>query len=480
MLDELGRWLNTSVGLHYSMDDEKVYLEMVTAYVQQPKLDLLKKQYETEDWEHYRITVHSVRSTSLSVGACELSQRAGELEQAAREGDVDFLRKHHAAFMEEFHILLEQLMAVISDLEEYLQQDLTGELKKAEIRPQGDVDITGARILVVDDTDMYLQLMEKILSDYFQVICTTSGQKALEIMDESDIDLVLLDVHMPQISGMDLLSVIREKDRFSHIPVILLTADTDQETEQIGFSRGATDFIRKPYNPVIVMQRIRRVLEMSYLQRFLRQEVEKQTKTAEERRLRVETMSKQLMEALTSSIDAKDPYTNGHSSRVAKYSVMIAEKMGYDEEQINQVHYTALLHDVGKIGIPDAIINKTSGLTEEEYEVVKAHPLIGARILSNITEIPNIELGARWHHERYDGTGYPDRLKGDEIPEIAKIIGVADTYDAMASKRSYRDVLPQAVVREEIVKGVGTQFDPRIAEVMLELIDADTDYKMQE
>ncbi len=343
-----------------------------------------------------------------------------------------------------------------------------------------DLDIHGARILVADDTDLYLQQMKKILSGTYDAVCVSSGEQALAELRSRRIDLVILDVHMPKIGGMELLSVIRSDKKFCGIPVILTTPDSDQETEQTGFSLGATDFIRKPFNTVIVLQRIRRVLEMAYLQNYLRQEVKKQTQTAEERRKSVERMSKQLVEALTSSIDAKDPYTNGHSSRVAKYSVMLAQRMGYDEEQINQVHYAALLHDVGKIGIPDAIINKASGLTDEEYETVKAHPLIGARILSKITEIPNISLGAKWHHERYDGTGYPEGLKGDEIPEVAKIIGVADTYDAMASKRSYRDVLPQDVVREEIAKGAGTQFDPRIAKLMLELIDADKEYTMRE
>jgi putative two-component system response regulator len=159
---------------------------------------------------------------------------------------------------------------------------------------------------------------------------------------------------------------------------------------------------------------------------------------------------------------------------------MLAEKMGYEGEHLRQVEYAALLHDVGKIGIPDVILNKSSELTPEEYEIIKSHPVIGGRILSEITEIPNIALGAKWHHERYDGQGYPDRLKGEEIPEIARIICVADTYDAMASKRSYRDVLPQHIVRKEIAKGRGSQFDPAIADIMLELIDADKSYVMKE
>ena len=151
-----------------------------------------------------------------------------------------------------------------------------------------------------------------------------------------------------------------------------------------------------------------------------------------------------------------------------------------DEEKQEDVYFAGMLHDIGKIGISNEIINKTGKLTDEEYEIIKTHPSIGGDILSNISEIPNIAIGARWHHERYDGKGYPDGLKGKDIPELARIIGVADAYDAMTSKRSYRDVLSQEIVRLEIEKGKGTQFDPVFAEIMLEMIDEDKNYDMHE
>ena len=184
--------------------------------------------------------------------------------------------------------------------------------------------------------------------------------------------------------------------------------------------------------------------------------------------------------ALVEAIDAKDPYTNGHSKRVADYSCMLATKAGKTADEIDKIYFIALLHDVGKIGVPDWIINKTSRLTAEEEETMAKHPLIGEEILSKIYESPELKIGAAYHHERIDGKGYPYGLKGDEIPEIAKLIAVADSYDAMASKRSYRDVLPQHVVREEIVKGKGTQFSPFWADLMIDLIDADTDYEMRQ
>lgn len=184
--------------------------------------------------------------------------------------------------------------------------------------------------------------------------------------------------------------------------------------------------------------------------------------------------------ALADSIDAKDSYTHGHSSRVAYYSRKIAALVGKSEEECNEIYYAALLHDVGKIGVPDSVINKEGALTSEEFEVVKTHTTIGYQILSEISDFPNLKIVARNHHERFDGTGYPDGLKGQDIPEIARIISVADAYDAMTSNRRYRRHFPQERVRDEIRRCSGTQFDPVFAKVMLDLIEQDSDYTMKE
>ena len=201
---------------------------------------------------------------------------------------------------------------------------------------------------------------------------------------------------------------------------------------------------------------------------------------AESRRESGERLTIQMVKALANTIDAKDSYTNGHSTRVAKYSVMLAKRMGYTGEKLEHLYYAAVLHDIGKIGVPREIINKPSRLTDEEYAMIKSHPVTGSNILIEVTEIPDIAIGAKYHHERYDGKGYPEGLSGTDIPELARIIGVADAYDAMTSKRSYRDVLAQDIVREEILKGKGTQFDPEIADVMLQLMDEDVEYRMHE
>ena len=182
-----------------------------------------------------------------------------------------------------------------------------------------------------------------------------------------------------------------------------------------------------------------------------------------------EEFSVQVIETLVGTIDAKDKYTNGHSVRVAKYSKMIAQKLGKSSEECKQIYYVGLLHDIGKIGIPDEIINKTSRLTDEEFKIIKTHPDVGYNLLKKLTKIENVSIGAHYHHERFDGGGYPEGLKGEEIPEIARIIAVADAYDAMTSNRSYRSVMPQEKVRGELEKGKGTQFDAKFADIMLEI-----------
>ena len=184
--------------------------------------------------------------------------------------------------------------------------------------------------------------------------------------------------------------------------------------------------------------------------------------------------------ALATAVDAKDKYTHGHSKRVAEYSRLIAAVAGKDKKTCEKIYYAALLHDVGKIGITDAILTKEGKLTNEEFDAIKQHPDIGNSILMEVNSAPYLADGAHYHHERYDGNGYPTRLKENEIPDIARIISVADAYDAMTSRRSYREPMPQHKVREELVNGIGSQFDPEYAKIMLDLIDNDKDFSMKE
>ncbi len=330
-------------------------------------------------------------------------------------------------------------------------------------------------MIVVDDDTANLKMAGHILSkNSMRVTALKSGQALIDYLEANELpDLILLDILMPDMDGFETMKRLRESEKTAHVPVIFLTANEDQESETKGLALGAMDFIKKPLVPEVLVLRVRHIIDLIRLQQNLSEEVDKKTRENQYLFLHV-------VQSLADAIDAKDTYTNGHSGRVAAYSREIAKRAGYSESAQSDIYMMGLLHDVGKIGVPDAVINKPAKLTEEEFSVIKNHPVMGARILKNIKEMPKLAVGARWHHERYGGGGYPDGLSGEDIPEEARIIAVADAYDAMTSRRSYRDILLQERVREEIENGKGTQFDPRFADIMISMINEDTEYKMRE
>lgn len=196
-----------------------------------------------------------------------------------------------------------------------------------------------------------------------------------------------------------------------------------------------------------------------------------------------ESMSAMIREttnAFAAVIDGKDKYTKGHSERVAIYSRMLAKNLGLTAEDQEKAYYMGLLHDIGKIAVPDEIINKTTKLTDDEFHLMQSHPIFGYEILKEIKSMPELAQGARWHHESYDGKGYPDKVPAKELPLIVRIVAVADSYDAMTSNRSYRKYLPQETARAEIEKNIGTQFDPEVARCMIGIIDGDRTYSLHE
>ena len=331
------------------------------------------------------------------------------------------------------------------------------------------------KIVVIDDEAMSLRMAKRVFEKagieggYFG-----SGEEAFAFLNGEYIpDLIMLDVHMPDVDGFEILRRLKLEPAYRNVPVVFLTGDEDVRTETAGLHAGAADFIRKPFAAEVLLKRVRNIIELNRLHDDMSREIKAKTEKLSHAYI-------QIMQALAASVDAKDRYTHGHSSRVARYAREIAARAGFSLAEQDDIYMMGLLHDVGKIGIQDAIINKTSRLTEEEYAQIKTHPVVGAKILEKITDLPELKTGARWHHERYDGRGYPDGLAGEEIPEVARIIAVADTYDAMTSNRSYRGQLPQAQVRAEIARCSGSQFDPRFAAIMLNMIDGDTDYMMRE
>ena len=338
-------------------------------------------------------------------------------------------------------------------------------------------------ILVVDDDSNNLKAAGHILvKSGMRASCVRSGADALKFLDggQRRPDLILLDIHMPGMDGYETLQRIRGDAATATIPTVFLTADDDAEAETRGLEAGAMDFIRKPFVPEVLLTRVRHIIELTRLQNDLESQVREKTEAVIRQQEKLNRLSIQIVMTLSGAVDAKDKYTNGHSKHVAEYSREIARRYGYDEERAQNIYMIGLLHDIGKIGIPDTIINKPDRLTDEEYAIIKQHPAMGWHILENIPEFPELAIGAHWHHERFDGRGYPDGLMGKAIPEEARIIAVADAYDAMTSRRSYRSILPQAAVRAEIENGSGSQFDPVFADIMLQMISEDKEFTMRE
>jgi len=329
-------------------------------------------------------------------------------------------------------------------------------------------------IMVVDDTPSNLQYAMQVLSDKYKVVPLKSGVAALSALDKIKPDLILLDIEMPDMDGYETIRKVKLKDECENIPVIFLTSHADMESEIRGFKEGAGDFILKPFVPEIMLARVASQIQLSSLVNAFETEVEKKTNE-------IQKLTFQAIMAIAKTVDAKDKYTRQHSSRVAKYSREIASRSGlFSDSQIEIIYRTALLHDIGKIGIPDAILNKNGRLTDEEFALMKQHTTIGADILKDVTLIKDVDKAAEYHHERYDGRGYPKGLAGDEIPIVARIVGVADAYDAMTSDRAYRRRLDDDVVRSELIKGRGTQFDPVFCDIMLNIMDEGVEFTDEE
>ena len=336
------------------------------------------------------------------------------------------------------------------------------------------------RLLVLDVDESVLRQVRRVFLRNAVVTCFTSGYEALAWLSEHDCDIALMGERNANTDNATILKVIRKTARHGDLPVIALTDALNASQQAEGYALGVADFVLKPIVPEVLQQRVYFVLHYEYVKDHLKQEVGRQTRLADERLAFNKRLTREMTVALAKTIDAKDRYTSGHSERVAVYSRYIALHAGESKESQEEIYFAGLLHDIGKIGVPRRLINKPTRLTIREFRSIQSHTIIGASILQTIDVLPALAIAAHYHHERYDGQGYPQRLKGDSIPKLARIIAVADAYDAMTSKRSYRDILPQGVARSEIVKGKGLQFDPLYAEVMVDLIDRDKNYLLRE
>ena len=327
------------------------------------------------------------------------------------------------------------------------------------------------KIIGVDDEEGILDSLRVLLENSnYEFIGVTNPVEAIEKVRQEHFDLMLLDFMMTPLHGDEVVEEIRKFNK--ELYILLLTGHKDlappletiKRLDIQGYCEKSDKFDQLT---LLIESGIKSVKQMD--------EIKQINEKLEDSKEQLEQAYLDMVETLRYTVEAKDSYTRGHSDRVAEYSVLIGEKLGLPEEQIKTLKIGGLFHDIGKIGIPDSILLKPAKLTDDEYSQIKNHPSIGAHILGSATIFKDIIPIVKHHHEKYDGNGYPSRLKGEEIPYIARIAAVADTFDAMTSRRSYRGPIDIEHVKEEIKRCEGTQFDPQIAEAFLEILNNDFD-----
>ncbi len=314
-----------------------------------------------------------------------------------------------------------------------------------------------SRLLVVDDVEaMRLALEDTLRLQGYDVVAAASGEEALQLLRSQHFDLVLTDQAMPGLSGIELAEATTRIH--PDLPIVLLTGHTDVELARSSLQRGASDFVTKPVNirelPILIERNLmRRHLEAARLK-------EREAQVLFE-----------AIKALASAVDAKDPYTARHSMRVTRLSLILADAIGLSDDEKHALELAAWMHDVGKIGVPDQLLSKAAALSAEEYEVLKMHPVKGGEIVGQIKELAPVANVIRHHHERLDGQGFPDGLRGEAIPQASRIILIADAYEAMTADRSYRSSLGQAGALQELRYQAGKQFDPELVEAFISKIE---------
>lgn len=369
-----------------------------------------------------------------------------------------------------------------TDFEEPRPEDVVADFRRLQLIDLEKVDLEGGRvsqskvhdalILCIDDNLEVLKLMKMLLSDEFDLELADSAEKGLALLREKNPDIVLCDVMMPGMDGHAFSRTVKSDEALKHVPILLVTARSGAEMLAEGIQAGADDYISKPFDSVELKARIRSLMRMRQVESELalvNRNLKMRTSDLvdQQRSLFLSTVK-----SLVTAIDAKDEYTRHHSTRVTEFTLKIAKKMGFSDKELGDLELAALLHDVGKIGVPEHILNKPGKLTDAEFKQIKEHPARGESILTPVIELKDIRKIVRSHHEQYNGGGYPDGLKGREIPLGARIMAIADTYDSITSERPYRKAASHRFAVKEIIRCSGTQFDPEVVEHFLEIAPA--------
>jgi putative two-component system response regulator len=331
-----------------------------------------------------------------------------------------------------------------------------------------------ARILIVDDEEHNIEILRRILTraGFTRVESTTDSRDAKRLYVRHRPDLILLDLHMPHLDGLEVMAQLAEVAEASYLPILILSADVTPEARRQALSRGAKDFVNKPFQQDEILLRIKTLLEtrLLYLQiqtqnQILEARVRERTRALEEAQV-------EIIERLAVAAEFRDDNTGQHTQRVGQMSALLARQLGLPDTQVSLIRRAAPLHDVGKLGVPDTILLKLGKLSEEEFAVVKTHTVIGARILSG-GKFPLLRLAeeiAFSHHERWDGSGYAG-IPGTRIPLAGRIVSVADVFDALTQQRPYKPAWPVGDAIAEIDRQRGRQFDPDVVDAFIRVIE---------
>ena len=331
-----------------------------------------------------------------------------------------------------------------------------------------------ARILIVDDEDANIEILQRILTraGFTRIETTNDSREVTALYVEHRPDLILLDLHMPHLDGLDVMDQLNEIAEASYLPILILSGDLTPEARRDALSRGAKDFVNKPFQQDELLLRIKTLLET----RFLYIQIQSQNQLLEakvrERTRELVEAQIEIIERLAVAAEFRDDNTGQHTHRVGQMSALLAKQLGLADAQVSLIRRAAELHDVGKIGVPDTILMKMGKLTPEEFEIVKTHTVIGARILSG-GKFPLLRLAeeiAFSHHERWDGDGYA-RIKGVDVPLAGRIVAVADVFDALTQQRPYKPAWPVAEAIGEIDRQRERQFDPAVVDAFLRVIE---------
>lgn len=371
---------------------------------------------------------------------------------------------------------------VSRDVESSLQRVSDGSAARKSINTKH------ARIMIVDDEELNILVARKHLADagYSNFLTVTDSSTAVARIKDEKPDLILLDIMMPEVSGLDILHLLSLEDRLQHIPVLILSASTDNDLKRVCLELGVTDFLSKPVDPCELLPRVRNVLLNKHYRDQLAQHAEQLEQQVRQRTAELAASREEVVHCLARAAEYRDDDTGQHVVRVGKYVGVIARELGFSESRIEVIELAAKLHDIGKIGIADAILHKPGKLDPEQFELIRSHCAFGKDIISplatsdwnvlktharlgasllNVASSPLLLLAARiaqTHHERWDGAGYPLGLRGEDIPIEGRMTAVADVFDALSSRRPYKPAFPREKCFAILEEGRGTHFDPQV------------------